>query len=195
LKVVSIDIETTGLDPESCQVLELAAILFDTADPNTDGPSFHTYVTHPVIVGDPFALSMHPVILRRIANGEEGYNYTQFPDLGERFFQWLASVLPECVKDDVASPNIAGKNAAGFDLQFLKKVTNFSGWVRPKHRTFDPAILYFDPKIDTVLPSIDECCKRAGLFERGSDKTNSLTSKHDAMGDARIVIQLLAAKF
>ena len=76
-KYVSIDIETTGLNPENCQVLEIGAVIDDGTTPIEDCPTFHCYVDHGLILGEPFAVSMHPTILRRIATHEEGYTYLQ----------------------------------------------------------------------------------------------------------------------
>jgi hypothetical protein len=46
-RYLSIDIETTGLDPETCQVIEFSAVI-DTirpdAGPVDELPSFHAYL-------------------------------------------------------------------------------------------------------------------------------------------------------
>ena len=68
---VSIDIETTGLNPMECQILEVGAVI-DDGRALENLPQFHCYVLHQQIVGSAFALSMHPTILRRIANPGRG---------------------------------------------------------------------------------------------------------------------------
>ena len=50
---VSIDIETTGLDPETCQILEIGAVFDNWTLPIRDLPTFHCYVVHKQIVGSP----------------------------------------------------------------------------------------------------------------------------------------------
>jgi len=43
-KYVSLDIETTGLNPENCQVLEIGAVIDDGTTPIEDCPTFQCYV-------------------------------------------------------------------------------------------------------------------------------------------------------
>ena len=68
---VSIDIETTGLDPETCQILEVGAVFDDWTKAIGDLPKFHCYVIHKQIVGQPYALALNADTLRRIANPQE----------------------------------------------------------------------------------------------------------------------------
>ena len=46
LPYVSIDIETTGLDPETCQTLEIGAVFDNWTLPIRELPTFHCYVVH-----------------------------------------------------------------------------------------------------------------------------------------------------
>ena len=55
-KYVSLDIETTGLNPENCQVLEIGAVIDDGTTPIEECPTFHCYVDHGLILGEPFAV-------------------------------------------------------------------------------------------------------------------------------------------
>ena len=43
MKYISIDIETTGLDPENCQILSIGAVIEDTLNqlPFEELPTFH----------------------------------------------------------------------------------------------------------------------------------------------------------
>ncbi len=86
---VSIDIETTGLNPENCQVLEIGAVIDDGTTPIEDCPTFHCYVDHGLILGEPFAVSMHSTILRRIATREQGYTYLQPWEVATRSREFL----------------------------------------------------------------------------------------------------------
>ena len=49
MKYVSIDIETTGLDPETCQTIQIGAGIEDTNNPLPieDLPRFKCLVEHP----------------------------------------------------------------------------------------------------------------------------------------------------
>jgi len=179
-KYVSIDIETTGLNPENCQVLEIGAVIDDAVTPIEDCPTFHCYVDHGLILGEPYAVSMHPTILRRIATHEEGYTYLQSWEVATRFHGFLK-------EHDLDSENekivVAGKNYAGFDARFLRKLTNWDKHVRVHHRILDPAALYWQPEIDGVeLPNTKTCMERAGI---------SGDVAHTAVEDARTVAVLI----
>lgn len=58
---VSIDIETSGLDPERNQILSIGAIIEDTNNKldRDDCPSFYRIITHREITGSPFALTLN----------------------------------------------------------------------------------------------------------------------------------------
>ncbi len=180
-RYVSIDIETTGLDEENCQILELGAMIDDWVTPVEDLPVFHCYIKHDRIKGEAFALSMHSVILERIAKGS-CFNTLKPSDVGESLAKWLFEnkVEPHHVL-------AAGKNFAAFDLQFLKRLnsgfleTKFIDHVRFKHRFIDPGMLWMMPG-DTEPPNTKTCMERAGL---PGDVA------HTAVEDARVVIQLV----
>ena len=59
---------------------------------------------------------------------------------------------------------VCGKNFGSFDLQYLKTLPN---WEKAKFsfsgRILDPAPFYFNPILDSQLPTLDECKKRAGI--------------------------------
>lgn len=70
MKYVSIDLETTGLDPEKCQILSFSGILEDTTKQLDflEIPKFNIYVLREEITGSPFALKMNSEIIERISN-------------------------------------------------------------------------------------------------------------------------------
>jgi len=177
---VSIDIETTGLNPENCQVLEIGAVIDDGTTPIEDCPTFHCYVDHGLILGEPFAVSMHSAILRRIATHEDGYTYLQ---------PWeVATCFRDFLKENGLDPEnekivVAGKNYAGFDARFLRKITSWDKYVRVHHRILDPAALYWQPEIDGVeLPDTKTCMERADINGEVA---------HTAVEDAQIVVRLI----
>jgi hypothetical protein len=54
------------------------------------------------------------------------------------------------------------------------------------HRCLDPAILYFDPLLDSQLPDLKTCKERAGVPNPVS---------HEALADAMDVVHLLRKHF
>ena len=181
MKYVSLDIETLGLDPSHDDVIEFAAVIDDFESPIEDLPKLHCYVTRPDnnYRGNAYAMSMHPVILRRIATREDGYGYVPSDYLAEYFADWLAS------HDLNYKIVFAGKNFGAFDMQFLLRL-DFGSHVKIHHRSLDPGSMYFDPKIDEVPPDMQECLMRAGI-------ATSVT--HKALDDALDVIRLIRHKY
>jgi len=177
---VSIDIETTGLNPENCQVLEIGAVIDDGTTPIEDCPTFHRYVDHGLILGEPFAVSMHPTILRRIATHEEGYTYLQPWEVATRFCDFLKKNGLDPENEKIV---VAGKNYASFDARFLSKITSWDKHVQVHHRILDPAALYWRPEIDGVgLPNTKTCMERAGINGEVA---------HTAIEDAQMVVRLI----
>jgi len=190
---VSIDIETTGLDEDTCQVLEIGAVIDDWTTPFTLLPKFRCYVDHGTIVGEPYALSMHPKILRAIATGStrEGQNVYKGWREGDEvpiytpetvtgiFINWLHSNRLHLGDQKIV---VAGKNYGSFDHQFMKRLPQFGEYVRIKHRYIDPGNLYFNPATDDGTPDMGTCMKRAGI---SGDVT------HTAIEDALVVVKLV----
>ena len=189
MNYISLDIETTGLDPDVCDVLEVGAYYEDTeARASRDRlPCFHKYIWKPTYNGEPYALAMNQRIFQKINELKKEWDKTGFrpaelttlDDLTRDFIEWLQ-------RYDINLPiPIGGKNVAGFDLPFMR---NFQGWASLKfhHRVIDPGMLYFDALNDKVPPDLKECKKRARLPEHVS---------HEALDDAWDVIQLVREKF
>ena len=180
---VSIDIETTGIDPENCQILEIGAVIDNCKDAIEDCPTFHGYVDNGTLVGEPYALSMHPIILRRIAVKERGFDYLRPEYVVDHFLQFLRE---NNLKPERSKISVAGKNYAGFDARFLSKIDGWDGYINTDHRVIDPGMMYWDHKIDgMVLPDMKTCMKRAGI---DGDVA------HTAVEDARVVCMLIRRK-
>jgi len=177
---VSIDIETTGLNPKNCQVLEIGAVIDDGTMPIEQCPTFHCYIDHALILGEPFALSMHQTIIHRIATREEGYTYLSVWDVALRFRDFLKENGIDSENEKIV---VAGKNFASFDARFLSNVTGWDKHVNIHHRILDPAALYWQPETDGVeLPDLQTCMHRAGI-------TGEVA--HTALEDARTVARLI----
>lgn len=176
----SIDIETTGLDFKQNDIIEFAAIIDDTMKfdvPLENLPKFHCYFIKDNYNGHPYALSMHKDIFEKLANSSKYKNdlFINIENLPSYFEKFL--VKNSCFN----KVNIAGKNAATFDIPFLKeKIKDWNG-ISFNHRVFDIAS-YFFKKDDECLPSLEECLKRANINKPVS---------HTALDDAYLVVQLI----
>jgi hypothetical protein len=191
LRIVSLDIETTGLDPERDQILEFGAIIFDSTKndvPLEDLQMFRRIVYRERIEGHPFAINMNSELIRAMSRVKPGAlpDDMCLPDqIGHQFFVWLEGrgFVPEGRnRDGVIKIVAAGKNFGAFDMQFLKHLPSFNDYVQISHRSFDPAVLFFDPEKDDKLPALEQCLQRAG---------HSTSVTHQALGDAKAVIQCL----
>jgi len=175
LPYVSIDLETTGLNPANCQILEFGAVFDDWSGPISQLKRFQRYILHDQITGEPFALQMNAGILRKIAAykpGDDGF--CPVYQLHNEFCLWLQDC---CGLDHKHNITPAGKNFATFDLQFLRPL----GFNMFHHRTLDPALLYWNIH-DTILPDSKTCMDRAGLDARVA---------HTALEDAEAVCHMI----
>lgn len=170
---VSIDLETTGLDPNNCQILEIGAVAQELGGNEIE--RFHSILKHDEVYGSTFALNMNQRLLKAISEGE-GKEPREALD---EFVKWVKKF-----KNSTNNVVVAGKNFAGFDKPFLMAV---DGRFRSMfhRRVLDPAILYikFD---DEVAPDLATCLERAGL-------PNEVT--HNAVEDAAQVRDLIEHHF
>jgi DNA polymerase III epsilon subunit-like protein len=180
MKYCSIDVETTGLNPETCDLLEVGAVVDDLDNPIDAQllPTFHCYVVKPNYRGEPFALSMHPTIFRRIAEKTPPYNYLPECMVAEELRLFLKRHFGE------EKVTVAGKNFLGLDKPFLAKLKGFD-MIKLHHRPLDPGMLYWKPRIDKEVPSSKECMTRAGLAGEVA---------HTAVEDALMVVKLIRNK-
>jgi len=210
MKYVAIDIETTGVDPEVHQILEVGAILEDTNNilNYEDIPKFSCIIDRTELFGNVFALDMNKRIIEILKNysvfPKEGYiapgtehyimkqkyNIIKEKELAFKFTQWLGPHI-QAEEDSMGfytcPPfNVAGKNFASFDARFLNKVPEWRAVVRYERRIIDPSTSYTNWMTDVRLPSLDECLVRAGV-----DKVVS----HTAVEDCWDLIQVLRKKY
>ena len=68
MKYISIDIETTGLDPELCNVLSIGAVIEDSANPlpYEECPKFHAAILRHELNGSPRAITMNAKLIADI---------------------------------------------------------------------------------------------------------------------------------
>ncbi|HUS50924.1 MAG TPA: hypothetical protein VMZ91_12220, partial [Candidatus Paceibacterota bacterium] len=103
MKILSIDVETTGLDTENCMLLEFGAVVEDTLDvkPINECPSFNCIVENSgLLLGSAFALDMNKGILEILAGQErldkeelieyrKKYGIVKYEDIASQFYYFL----------------------------------------------------------------------------------------------------------
>jgi len=187
---VSIDVETTGTNPNKHQILEFAAIVDNIQDRNIIElellPVCHFRIHHSYIYGNPVAIAMNHKNIKAIADKDETKcKIIKKEDAAGKFKNFLEQCgmyKPDAPKRENLI-SVAGKNFAGFDLLFLQKL-DFPMIFRS--RILDPAILYHKPEEDgAILPDMQTCLDRAGIEKKVS---------HTAVDDAYDIIRLLKYK-
>lgn len=209
MQYVSIDIETTGLDPHKNQIVEVGAVLdhIGNTTPVEELPVFRAVLMHEWLITDAYCAGLHrdlwpeietcrglitdPLHWRAYDSGVKDYKgkksvYIQPKHLQRALYWWLHAVmqLPHRAVAETPPPikiNVAGKNAGSFDIPFLEASPGWEGIVEFRRRVIDPAVLYVKPE-DEKLPDLQECLKRAGI--------DRLVS-HTAVDDARNVVRLI----
>lgn len=173
----SIDLETTGLQPEWCQVLEIGCVVDDLQQPHQiNPPTFHAYIRHEKIRGQPYALNLNRKILEILADNTHPHIMSPH-EAGVNFHEFLNTHFG---RNKVTA---AGKNFQSFDMPFLTKLWNHINVKEMFHqRSIDPAFSFLRPD-DKVLPDLQECLKRAGV--------NHPFQLHTAIDDAKAVVALV----
>lgn len=217
---ISCDIETSGLDPENCDILSIGAIIEDTGKklPLEEIPKFHCGIIHHQIKGSPFALNMNMDLINNISNyisGTEetrlqleevsGMQFIRKDDVVERFYWWLidnglASMKPTSIITTYKGktyPLITG-NSEIVSISFAGK--NFG--------TFDKKFLEMLPKWKQIIrikqriidPSIlymdwknDKELPNLSACKERAGMDNIVA--HNALADAWDVIELLRKKY
>lgn len=191
MKYAAIDIETTGLDRERDQVLQVAAVLEDTSKPDTpiaELPTFEALICYDRLSGAPFALNMNREIVALLATASPGK--VDFRDRRVEVFENKNAVVFAAIEwlqahhtngGPLEKPHkfvAAGKNASGFDLPFMGETFQ----QRFHHRVIDVGSVALGANRDywqkDAPPGMRE-------LHEGDEPT------HDALEDACDVIRLL----
>lgn len=167
----SIDIETTGLDPERCQILEIGIVIDNWVDPLDTLPRLEVPIRHEQVYLQAGAYHLNADLLG--ARFRTGFSLMMVMDRIRHFIK--SYEVP-------SRNNVAGKNFGGFDLQFIRKLPDYRGEFG--HRSYDPSMYFWRPGIDHEVPSTQKCLERAGLPS---------TVTHRALDDALDIVRLMRA--
>lgn len=176
MKYLSLDIETTSLQPSPENILMISMIVEDTNDckiPVYDLPHFTCFIKPNRIEGEAYALAMNAWILDYISERRTPAPYPIFKD-----YDWTQQAivfinLHFCFE----KVTVAGKNVASFDIKFLPE--RIQSMLR--HRVLDPGTLFVDWKKDDTVPNFELCKKRSGI-----DTPIAHDAREDAMDTIRI---------
>jgi oligoribonuclease len=91
MRYISIDIETTGLDPEKYDVLSIGAIIEDTNNklPYEELPKFHAAIKRQEITGSPFAINMNRDLIESIVRYQSAEDQDEKNDLVNLTGMWF----------------------------------------------------------------------------------------------------------
>ena len=167
---VSIDLETGGLS-DDCSVVEFGAVV-DIPDVSLDElPTFSYIVGNTKLVFEPYALGMHDGMMDAIVEAGKLAEKDQisFVPYGKKWngvcasymlARHFASFLKKCGWDGESTLTAAGKNFAGFDNLFLKKLVDLNGTpftdiIPFHHRVLDIGSRHFDYATGKI-PSLEQ---------------------------------------
>ena len=164
MKYISFDLETTGLVRDPNNILQIAAVVEDTDNPEVpveELPYFTCFVKHESYTGSAFALNLNAWILGHICNPTTS-PYPIYPL--EQALEELKVFIDAHFEKP---PFMAGVNAGIFDYQFLPPYAQ--AWF--KRRLIEAGSVMLDWNFGPRIFS-PEC-------------------DHDALNDARFVIEKL----
>ncbi len=205
MKYISLDIETTGLDKDKNQIVEVGAILDEigSTTPIEELPKFRAVLIHDEMVIDTYCANLHRDLWAEILKARSHYNHTidkdgfidgRMPGKEHTFYckselfetlfcKWLSKVYPDFILGESRKTkiNVAGKNPGTFDIPFLEALPGWQGLVKFHRRVLDPAS-HFIRLDDEHIPDLQKCLKRCG-FEN--------TVNHTAVDDAIDIIRIV----
>lgn len=215
MKYVSIDIETTGLDKDKNQIVEIGAVIdkLGSDTPIKELPKFRAVLIHKEMQINAYCADLHRDLWPEILTADElirdalktqgnyydvekDTHYLQPKEFEIHFYQWLFGQLGIVDNRGIAkdSPrykhlpvkiNVAGKNPGNFDIPFIEALPGWQGLVKFHRRVLDPAILCTTSD-DEHIPDLQECLKRCHFVD---------TVNHTAIGDALDIIRVIRTKF
>lgn len=200
MKIVSCDIETSGLNHKEDQILSIGIVVEDTKNilPLNECPQIHIIIPRENISGSVFALDMNRDLITKIKDynlkrdGRKEINGAAYYE-GDFFVREtiVAKFIAERLKDYGFKPDpkdkkihitCLGKNFGTFDKLFLEQLPSFNQYIKIRQRIIDPAVLATNWQEDEALPSLNTCMERVGI--KG-------VVTHNALEDALVTLDVL----
>ena len=188
---VSIDVETTGLDTDKFQILQLGAVAWTNDDINecltfemnldpTRGEPRGNYGRS--IVGDPYALALNGWLLKEIADGKGACHSTVRDEFGQFLHQFNTRAG---VVQGGGYIWAVGQNFGAFDWPFLKNIPGFQKKLFSHRFT----------EVGTFMADRDGPHSGTEDFTRIAEKYNIQGEVHHALFDAKCTLAKLMEKF
>lgn len=208
MKYISVDTETTGLNPEQNNILEFCAILDDGSEDINSLPIFHAIIPQPYYLVDIYCAQLHyrlwPYLneaqqcFKELSIGESKESEAN-PNVRYYLTQPLRLLITGLYHHSVHACATYEHLKQAFNQwrQFYgaEKLSaagkNFGSFDKPfldkigikfPHRHIDPTYHYIDWDNDTLPPDLKTCLKRAGKAE---------IVMHCAYYDAMDIIKLI----
>lgn len=186
MRFVSIDLETTGGNPWTHEIIEFAAIVYDTRQPTTrtDAPQFRVLMQPSFEQASPTALRMNEALVRELQAPTFDTVILSADELADRFTEFLLQYGFVRHEHGRIRVQAAGKNFDKFDRIFLERMPSFRRAISFYRAALDPGLLYWNPARDKQwIPNMTACKKRAGFTDT--------TVAHRALDDAWDVVRLI----
>jgi oligoribonuclease (3'-5' exoribonuclease) len=172
---IAVDIETTGLDPDDNQILEVGAVLHVPGVSIMECPAFRQAIFHETIIGHHYALTMNADLIANMDRDGVALSVAM-----KNFFQWLDREAA------TGRHNMVGANVGSFDRQFLK---NAPGWV-------DQAFAHRHLEVGSMFATEEGIPSQHDLWMKHKDKIETIVgNEHEALFDARVSLALARLKW
>ena len=163
MKLLWLDLETTGLDPRGCKVLEVAVMQADITEPFSALPLYHAVIPHDGTNLSPFILDMHTKngLLEECAGIVA---LARSPVRIEDADAALADLVPEA-KSRSGMPVLAG-SSIHFDHEFIKvHMPSFAKHLSHRHYDVSAVKLFCESIGMPPLPKAEAHRAQADVLE------------------------------
>ena len=193
---VSIDLETGGLS-DDCSVVEFGAVVDIPGVPLANLPTYSYIVGNTKLVFEPYALGMHKDLMDKIVEAGESAEKGEMSSIKSGTSWWgrcpsymlarhFKAFLCECGWDGESTLTAAGKNFAGFDNMFLKKLVDLNGVpftdiIPFHHRTLDIGSRHFDYATGKI-PSLEQITSNPAAHTALADAMDVVHAVRKSLG-------------